>query len=560
MRCVQRLGARWRVASALIAAALAFVHPGLARADTSDCPPASYGRLAAVNCARAIMPRVTRLSQSQAAAVLARVNLKIGRLVRTESGLAPGTVIDQVPSAGSPVNASTVVVLSIATPPPTSTPTTPPVYPPPDRPRPDPTTLYMPGVVGLSHSDAVQRLRRSDLSRPAIRIASSNRGRPGGVFAQDPDPGAAITRQTPITLYVASQPPPPPAQRLMPYLIGSDEAGAADLLRRRELGPAFVRRAANPQPLGRVIAQSPDADTSVRPGADISFTVSTGPAFVIVPDLRGATRFDASQRLGSLGLRAADLGRTPSPSPRGTVLAQRPRGGERAQVGAAIGLMLSDGPSPAPVTPPPPTPPPSPPPPPPTPPAVQPKPAPSPPPVAPTPGATPVAPLQPASSQPVGPPHSTARTPTTPPLAPVAPNLIGLTLPEARSLGARSGYVVAGPAWSFGAAHMGRVIKQAPLAGAPLAAGELIAVTASLGPAWIPVTAAVGLAGLIAAVVLALLAMVRVHVGWDPGSLETSADFPVPPLGLTAWLEPGEGAIEGDLPVRSASDGRPPDG
>src|SRR5690349_19388759 len=113
------------------------------------------------------------------------------------------------------------------------------------------STVNVPNVVRLKQEQAVRRLNaRGLVARIRTRAASAA---PGTVVAQDPSPGANVTRRSVVTLAVSA------AQNVaIPNVVGKREAAAVSALRAQ----GFDVQTANvvsTKPSGTVLAQSPAA-------------------------------------------------------------------------------------------------------------------------------------------------------------------------------------------------------------------------------------------------------------------------------------------------------------
>ena len=105
---------------------------------------------------------------------------------------------------------------------------------------------------------------------------------------------------------------------------------------------------------GHVISTDPQAGTPVSPGDEITFTVSSGPDTVPVPNLIGQTRGEARDTLIGVGLILGQVSHEPSIEEEGTVIRTFPVAGSDANPGDAVDIVLSSGPTPPPATPTPP--------------------------------------------------------------------------------------------------------------------------------------------------------------------------------------------------------------
>jgi len=149
------------------------------------------------------------------------------------------------------------------------------------------------------------------------------------------------------TVRAAYAPPPAPTTAPMitvPSLLGLNQGDA----RRHAEGAGLIldllgTRPDDQVPALLVVEQTPPAGVSVAPGSHVGVILSSGPAFVRVPDLVGATQEVAVAQLRNAGLAVnleEDWG---GDVPAGTVLRQEPAAGEGMPKGRPVRLVVSTG-------------------------------------------------------------------------------------------------------------------------------------------------------------------------------------------------------------------------
>jgi serine/threonine-protein kinase len=131
----------------------------------------------------------------------------------------------------------------------------------------------------------------------------------------------------------------------VPRVIGMHQADAEAALDRVGLVATIETAADDTVPVGDVVDQDPAANTSLAPGSAVTLTVSSGPASIAVPDLKGKTRDEAMQAL-------TDLAFVPSPKEVpsdtvavGMVVDTNPPAGTQAARGATVEILVSAGPT-----------------------------------------------------------------------------------------------------------------------------------------------------------------------------------------------------------------------
>lgn len=212
------------------------------------------------------------------------------------------------------------------------------------------STVNVPNVVRLKQQEAVSRLdQRGLISRIVTRASALP---PGTVAAQDPAPGANVTRHSVVTLSVS-------ALRLqaVPTVVGKNAAQAVQILGGKGFRVKTKEVPSKAKP-GTVLAQSPQAGAKVGAGSTVTINVSRGR--VTVPNVVGQQRSNAIAAIRGSGL-VPKAFVVPSSQPKNTVVAQSPSAGKQLAGGSTVRLNISSGNSSGGAAPPPPPPPPPPP-------------------------------------------------------------------------------------------------------------------------------------------------------------------------------------------------------
>jgi serine/threonine-protein kinase len=131
-------------------------------------------------------------------------------------------------------------------------------------------------------------------------------------------------------------------QVTVPQLIGTNADDAERILRDAGLKPEKHEVQDEVNAAGKVTGQEPLANTEVRRGSTVSYTVSTGAPIVEVPDVRNRLVDAARETLTGAGFRA-DVREVNSDRDPGTVLDQNPAAGTRQPKGSVITLTASKG-------------------------------------------------------------------------------------------------------------------------------------------------------------------------------------------------------------------------
>lgn len=185
----RRLSSRSRLAVvALPLVALALLLVVAARADNVDAP------------------RITGRSRAAYRSALEQSQLHVGTVERRHDAARAGTVLEQQPTAGEPLEHGDAidVVVSLG-----------------------PRRVDVPGVIGLGVAAATVQLRDSGL-RIGATTPVPDPGEPGRIVGQDPDAGSAVADGTAVDLQVAVAAPRDDGEGADPDGDGDDAEGDAE--------------------------------------------------------------------------------------------------------------------------------------------------------------------------------------------------------------------------------------------------------------------------------------------------------------------------------------------
>lgn len=193
----------------------------------------------------------------------------------------------------------------------------------------------------LSAADSLCRKEGLDLVMGRTRIDQSLP--PGSVLDQFPVPGSRVKPGKRIEVVVSDR----EGLVACPYLEGRSPREA--MLLADSSGLKVIEehlRYANTLefPEGVVFSQNPRAAALVRPGSEITLTVSLGPAQsdLTIPDLNGRTLADAKLDLAQRGMIAGAVSfQVDAAVPAGTVLDQSPAPGNQSGAGGFVNLTVA---------------------------------------------------------------------------------------------------------------------------------------------------------------------------------------------------------------------------
>jgi len=203
-----------------------------------------------------------------------------------------------------------------------------------------PPTVPVPDVLGEDPQQAQQFLGAQGFQvKIAPKPVHSSSVRVGLVAASDPAPGSPLAKGGIVVLSRSSG----PAMVAVPNIVSMTEDDARKLLGGLGLKLAVNSEVAvNNIPAQVILSQDPSEKSSLPPGGTVMVDVSAGPAAIEVPQLVGLTLDNARQTLAGLGLSVGNVVQAAIPDkPEGTVVSQTPGAFARVSQGAAIDLVVA---------------------------------------------------------------------------------------------------------------------------------------------------------------------------------------------------------------------------
>lgn len=333
-----------------------------------------------------------------------------------------------------------------------------------------PTTA--PNVVGLSQAAALQAIQAAGLTA-TVTTAASFAVPAGTVISQNPTAGLNVFPGSAIAIVVSSG---SGLDATVPEVVGLSQSAAVSAIQTAGLTVTVTTETSTTVPAGTVIKQDPVGGIKVKPGSPVAIVVSAGFTPTAVPDVVGQPLASAQTAITGAGLTLGTVTLSASDSvPAGTVLSQNPSGGSQAAPASPVNLTVSSGPTAPP----------------------------SPPPV--TPGDIPV------------------------------PDVKGLQKTAATAAIHNSGLIVGAIIQKYDATvPAGTVIDQSPAAGTLVAAGVVVSLTVSLGPAGVVTIPDVK--GLLEDAAKAIL----LNAGFTIGNVQRQPD-PTTAPGLAIGTDPAAG-------------------
>ena len=199
------------------------------------------------------VPDLTKKPVSQALALLAQQNLAAKQAgVEFAADVPPGSVLRQIPSAGSTVREGRVIRVWISE---------------------GDEMVFVPNTVGTALRDAQLAVRQAGLNVEKVENAYSLTYEKGSIIAQTPKADSMVQKGTGVLL-VLSNGAPPASVVLVPNF-KSKKLSQATLWASSHDINLIIREDANSSfPNGTIADQRPQADTQIAPGTNVEVTVS----------------------------------------------------------------------------------------------------------------------------------------------------------------------------------------------------------------------------------------------------------------------------------------------
>jgi serine/threonine-protein kinase len=266
------------------------------------------------------VPTVVGLTEQQARARLVADEFGVRVQRAANDTVEAGRVVEQDPAAAEKADKGATVTITVSS---------------------GEAPVQMPEVVGDNVDQARAELDRAGFKNVTVTNRADDNAAAGEVLEQDPEAGAEVAPNSPVTLVVSSGPEPV----LIPDVSGRDPATAANLLGQEGFETTTRNQASDTVDAGTVIGTDPPAGQRVAPSTVIAILVSTGPATANVPDVVGDTEDEAKAKL-----QAADFGFDVTPQEVdnsddvGRVIDQDPAAGNDAPRGSVVTITVGVAP------------------------------------------------------------------------------------------------------------------------------------------------------------------------------------------------------------------------
>jgi beta-lactam-binding protein with PASTA domain len=206
------------------------------------------------------------------------------------------------------------------------------------------SNVAVPDLKGLTTADATTKLTGASLSVGKTSLRAEAGATDGTVLESVPAAGTKVAKDSAVDLVIAGS-----ETVKVPNLSGMQEAQAGAELQKVGLVVGTVTRNANDTiPAGQVAAQAPAAGADAAKGSTVGITVSTGKTNVVVPDLSGRTKEQATRSLETAKLTGEFIESFSSTVPADQVIGQAPPAGSQMPAGSVVTVSISKGKTPPP--------------------------------------------------------------------------------------------------------------------------------------------------------------------------------------------------------------------
>ena len=203
----------------------------------------------------------------------------------------------------------------------------------------DKDKLVVPSLVGKTEDEAKSALNSIGLGYKAVKQSSSTIPE-GKIISQGTTAGTKVAKNSTITLSISSG----PESSLVPNVVGIDQVEAANAL--ESAGFMVTVKKANSDTVeeGKVISQTPTAQSNSAPGTTVIITVSEGKVAsksVTVPNVVGLTEKEAKAKLEELGLVCEVKYQSSATNVKeGNVFGQSIKAGEKVTTGKTVTINV----------------------------------------------------------------------------------------------------------------------------------------------------------------------------------------------------------------------------
>lgn len=203
----------------------------------------------------------------------------------------------------------------------------------------------VPDVVGMTKSKAESAIVKAGYTVGAETEATSDTVGAGYVISQSPDAKAAADAGAKIDIVVSTG-PQKAATVTVPDLTNMTEPEAQNALTKAGLKyKAGTAQNSDTVDTGKVISQTPTANSTVDSGSTVTYILSTGKKSVDVPNVLNESEGQAKTALNNKGLQVNTTYKNSDSVSEGNVISQDPAGGSSVSSGSTVNIVISLGPT-----------------------------------------------------------------------------------------------------------------------------------------------------------------------------------------------------------------------
>ncbi|GAA1125390.1 Stk1 family PASTA domain-containing Ser/Thr kinase [Nocardioides aquiterrae] len=197
-----------------------------------------------------------------------------------------------------------------------------------------PEQVPTPDVVGKTENQARSLIGDAGLAVGSIDRANSDTVPAGKVISQDPAPDRYVDPETAVNLVISLGKP----EVQVPFVVDMTKEEAKATLEEAGL-EVRLQEEDSDEDQGTVIRTDPSQGQSVAAGTTVTVYYSDGPE--AIPDVVGLKQPEAKNKIRNAGFQVEVIENPNTTEPAGTVLSQSPQGGQTADQGTTVTIVVS---------------------------------------------------------------------------------------------------------------------------------------------------------------------------------------------------------------------------
>ena len=202
------------------------------------------------------------------------------------------------------------------------------------------TTVEVPDLEGYTVAQAKAALKEKGLEFAKAGEESSDTVDKGDITRTDPEAGSKVDPGSTVKVYVSSGKGDIP----IPSVVGESQEEAASTLQDAGFDVETRSDYSDTVDKGKVISQTPEANTNGKEGDSVIITISLGAETIEVPDVRNKSQSAAESTLKNSGLSAGSISEESSDTvKKGYVISSDPAAGTKVSKDTKVSLVISTG-------------------------------------------------------------------------------------------------------------------------------------------------------------------------------------------------------------------------